>query len=111
MLNLKPGQTGTAIFTFQDNTQMPVVSYPLAKPAEFAVDDSTKATCTMVKDGTSDGVATATITPIAGAAPGPFNVTCLGHGEADGSDDIPGTLACAILAPDDNSVVASSTVP
>lgn len=111
MLNLKPGQTGTAIFTFQDNSQTPPVSYPLASAGVITIDDPTKAVFTLLKDGTQDGIVTATIVPVAGATPGPFNVLCLGHGAADGSDDINGTLACALLAAEDNSVIASSSVP
>lgn len=111
MMNLKPGQTGTAIFTFQDNTQTPPVSYPLASSDTPTIDDPTKATLVVVKTGTTDGIVTATVTPVPGATPGPFTITCVGHGEADGSDDITGTLACALLGPDDNSVISSFTIP
>jgi hypothetical protein len=111
MLNLKLSETGTVIFTFQDTTQTPPVSYPLASFDTPTVDDPAKATLTVLTDGTKDGIAKIKVTPLPTASPGPFNVLCLGHGEADGSDDIPGTYPCTIIANDDNSVVGTSTKP
>ena len=111
MLNLKNTESGTVIFTFQDNTQNPPVSYPLSSSDTPTVDDPSKATLTVLSDGTVDGIAKIKVTPVNGATPGPFNVLILGHGELDGSDEIPGSYPCAIIGPDDNSVVGTSTKP
>lgn len=110
MLNLKAGQTGTVTFTFQDNTQTPPVSYPLAEPFAPTIDDPGKATLVVTKDGTEDGIATATVTPVAGATPGPFNITGTGYGDINHGAPIEANYACAILANDDNAVVITSEV-